>query len=164
MGGIVTFVKNMAQRKKKGAASTTSAKKPIDTCACTRHVEVGDASVIGPSHGSCHSNPAGYATPMDAMLHGSHEKMVYVTCVVPRPEGATPTRPDYLATVDVDPASETHGQIIHRLHMPCGSGDELHHFGWDTCSSCFGVPGKARRHLILPGGASPCVFFSQQLL
>ena len=30
-------------------------------------------------------------------------------------------------------------------------GDELHHFGWNACSSCHGDEHKARRFLIVPG-------------
>ena len=29
-------------------------------------------------------------------------------------------------------------------------GDELHHTGWNTCSSCFGDAGQTRDKLILP--------------
>jgi selenium-binding protein 1 len=33
-------------------------------------------------------------------------------------------------------------------------GDELHHFGWNACSSCHGDEGKERRFLVVPGVAS----------
>jgi selenium-binding protein 1 len=33
-------------------------------------------------------------------------------------------------------------------------GDELHHFGWNACSSCHGDAGKSRRFMIVPGLAS----------
>lgn len=58
-------------------------------------------------------------------------------------------KPDFLATVDVDPNSATYSKVIHRLHMPY-VGDELHHSGWNSCSSCHGDPLAARRYLILP--------------
>ena len=57
-------------------------------------------------------------------------------------------KPDYLATIDLDPASKTYSQVIHRLPMP-NVGDELHHFGWNACASCHGE--RARRYLIVPG-------------
>ena len=57
-------------------------------------------------------------------------------------------KPDYLATIDLDPASKTYSQVIHRLPMP-NVGDELHHFGWNACASCHGQ--RARRYLIIPG-------------
>ena len=53
-----------------------------------------------------------------------------------------------MVTIDVDPDSPQYGQIIHRL--PLGVGDELHHTGWNSCSSCFDDPSKSRSLLILP--------------
>ena len=58
-------------------------------------------------------------------------------------------KPDFLATVDVDPSSPTYSKVIHRLPVPY-LGDELHHFGWNSCSSCYGDPSAVRRYLILP--------------
>lgn len=58
--------------------------------------------------------------------------------------------PDYLATIDVDPASPTYSRVVHRTPMP-NVGDELHHFGWNACSSCHGDAGKSRRYLVVPG-------------
>uniref|UniRef100_A0ACB8G8P4 Methanethiol oxidase n=1 Tax=Sphaerodactylus townsendi TaxID=933632 RepID=A0ACB8G8P4_9SAUR len=40
-------------------------------------------------------------------------------------------------------------QVIHRLPMP-NVNDELHHTGWNACSSCFGDATKKRNRLILP--------------
>lgn len=87
-----------------------------------------------------------YASPADA-AKSARETLAYVTvtCV-----GIDRQRPDYLATVDVDPQSRTYSQVIHRLAMP-KPGDELHHFGWNACSSCHGDPTRARRFLLLPG-------------
>lgn len=93
---------------------------------------------------SCCSGP-GYATPMDAYLNGKKEKLLYVPCIQPDPNSG---KPDYLATVDCDPDSPTYSQVIHRL--PCGIGDELHHSGWNACSSCHGDTSKSRKYLILP--------------
>lgn len=39
-------------------------------------------------------------------------------------------------------------QIIHKLRM-LTAGDELHHSGWNVCSSCHGSPSK-RDTLVLP--------------
>jgi selenium-binding protein 1 len=59
-----------------------------------------------------------------------------------------------LAVVDLDSKSPTYGQVIRRVEMP-GAGDELHHFGWNTCSSCLCPnmphPHVERRYLIVPG-------------
>ncbi|WIA29980.1 hypothetical protein OEZ86_000078 [Tetradesmus obliquus] len=94
----------------------------------------------------------GYATPLDAFRNGAREKLIYVPCIV-----ADHSRPDYLATVDVDPDSSTYSQVIHRLPMPY-VGDELHHSGWNACSSCHGDPSKKRQFLILPSLKSGRVY------
>jgi selenium-binding protein 1 len=39
---------------------------------------------------------------------------------------------------------------VHRLPMP-QIGDELHHYGWNACSSCHGDDSRKRRYLIVPG-------------
>lgn len=85
-----------------------------------------------------------YATPADAM-QGPHEELAYVTATY---AGTNVERPDYLAVVDVKPGSATYSQVIHRVEMP-HCGDELHHFGWNACSSCHGH--RQRRYLIVPG-------------
>lgn len=80
----------------------------------------------------CHRGP-GYATPLDAMKNGPREQLLYIVAVQPdleNPDG------DYLATVDVDPSSSTYSQVIHRTYTKA-KGNELHHSGWNTCSSCF---------------------------
>ena len=63
-------------------------------------------------------------------------------------------RPDRLAVVDVDPQSVTYAQIVGRVAVP-GAGDELHHFGWNACSSCLCPnaphPHMERRYLVVPG-------------
>ncbi|WP_206951325.1 selenium-binding family protein [Trinickia acidisoli] len=67
-----------------------------------------------------------------------------------------PTRriPDELAVVDLDPGSSDYGKIVDRIAMP-NTGDELHHFGWNACSShlCPNAPHphSERRYLIVPG-------------
>ncbi|GLU30567.1 selenium-binding family protein [Trinickia caryophylli] len=62
--------------------------------------------------------------------------------------------PDELAVVDVDPGSPGYGSIVERVAMP-NVGDELHHFGWNACSSCLCPnaphPHTERRYLVVPG-------------
>jgi selenium-binding protein 1 len=62
--------------------------------------------------------------------------------------------PDALCVVDVDPASSTYAQVVGRLDMP-NVGDELHHFGWNACSSALCPyaphPHVERRYLVVPG-------------
>lgn len=91
----------------------------------------------------------GYATPQDAQ-RAPRESLLYCVGIY---TGTPVERPDYLATIDTDPASSTYGQVIHRLEMP-HVGDELHHFGWNVCSSCHGDATRERRFLIVPGLAS----------
>jgi selenium-binding protein 1 len=85
-----------------------------------------------------------FATPEDARK-SPPEKLAYVIGVY---AGTGVKKPDYLATIDVDPNSKTYSKIVHRLPMP-NVGDELHHFGWNACASCHGM--RARRYLIIPG-------------
>ena len=66
----------------------------------------------------------------------------------------TRTKPDALAVVDLEPGSRTYGQMVGRVDMP-NPGDELHHFGWNACSSCLCPysphPHMERRYLVVPG-------------
>ena len=94
-------------------------------------------------HASCGLT---YESPRAAM-RAPRETLAYTACIY---AGTGIEKPDYLATVDVDPASRTYGRVVHRLEMP-NVGDELHHYGWNACSSCHGDPLIKRRYLILPG-------------
>ena len=64
----------------------------------------------------------GYASPQEA-IQADKEKLLYTVALY---TGTGIEKPDYLATVDVDPESPTYSQVIHRLEMP-NIGDELHH-------------------------------------
>jgi selenium-binding protein 1 len=63
-------------------------------------------------------------------------------------------RPDALGVIDLDPGSPSYGTLVSRVELP-HSGDELHHFGWNACSSalCPYAPHAhvERRYLIVPG-------------
>jgi selenium-binding protein 1 len=63
--------------------------------------------------------------------------------------------------VDVDPRSPTYGQVVGRVELPY-AGDELHHFGWNACSSALCPyaphPHVQRRYLILPGLRSSRIY------
>ncbi len=91
-----------------------------------------------------HQGDRTFATPEEARK-SPREELAYVTCGY---AGTGAGNADYLATLDIDPASKTYSQVVHRLPMP-NIGDELHHFGWNACASCHGV--RARRYLIVPG-------------
>jgi methanethiol oxidase len=77
------------------------------------------------------------------------ETLAYVASFDPK--RATP---DEIAVVDLDADSPSYGTIVHRVAMP-HTGDELHHFGWNACSSCLCPnaphPHSERRYLVVPG-------------
>jgi methanethiol oxidase len=77
------------------------------------------------------------------------EKLAYVAIL-----SAAGDRPDALGVVDLDPVSSTYGKLIGRASMP-NAGDELHHFGWNACSSALCPyaphPHVERRYLVVPG-------------
>ena len=62
--------------------------------------------------------------------------------------------PDALTVIDLQEGSATYGQLVGRLDMP-EIGDELHHFGWNACSSALCPwaphPHVERRYLLVPG-------------
>ncbi|MEN6497977.1 MAG: selenium-binding family protein [Thermoguttaceae bacterium] len=87
-----------------------------------------------------------YASAEEAR-RSARETLVYIPGIY---TGTGIDKPDYLATIDVASNSKTYGQVVHRLEMP-HVGDELHHFGWNACSSCHGDATKSRRYLIVPG-------------
>jgi selenium-binding protein 1 len=101
-------------------------------------------------------DPTFYPSPRLA-AQAPPEKLAYVVTI--RPEGSG--RPDALAVVDVDPASREYGRIVGRLEMP-NVGDELHHFGWNACSSALCPyaphPHVERRYLIIPGLRSSRIY------
>jgi methanethiol oxidase len=63
-------------------------------------------------------------------------------------------KPDALCVIDVDPGSSSYSQVVGRVEMP-NVGDELHHFGWNACSSALCPysphPHVERRYLVVPG-------------
>ena len=89
-------------------------------------------------------------------MQGPPETLAYVALLDP-----TTRRADALAVVDLDPASATYGQPVHRLEAPF-KGDEFHHYGWSACSSSlYPASGHAfseRRYLIVPGIRSSRIY------
>ena len=84
-------------------------------------------------------------SPQEAMA-APPEEFAYVAALH---TGTGVDEPDFLAVVDLNPQSDTYSQITHRTPMP-GIGDELHHYGWQACSSACHSDIK-REHLIVPG-------------
>jgi methanethiol oxidase len=80
-----------------------------------------------------------HSSPQEAM-QAPREEFLYVACLH---EGTGVDAPDFLAVVDAED-----GRIIHETPMP-NVGDELHHYGWNRCSSA--CHGPDRSHLIVPG-------------
>ncbi len=78
------------------------------------------------------------------------ETLAYVAMLNVAPQA----RPDALAVVDLDPASASYAKIVGQVDMP-NAGDELHHFGWNACSSALCPyaphPHVERRYLLVPG-------------
>jgi len=101
--------------------------------------------------GCCAKGP-GFASPEDAFKNAQKEKLMYIPCIIP-----TKDRPDYLATIDVDPDSQTCGKVISRLNFSY-LGDEIHHTGWNSCSSCYNDPSKSRNRLIVLGLMSSRIY------
>lgn len=93
-------------------------------------------------------DPSFYPSPRLA-AKAPPETLAYVATFDP-----TRQQPDAIAVVDVDPQSATYTQIVGELAMP-NTGDELHHFGWNACSSCLCPnaphPHVERRYLVVPG-------------
>lgn len=102
----------------------------------------------------CCGHGPGYRSPMDAYHNGPREKLMYIPCIR---NNVDDQLPDYLATVDIDPESPTFSTVVHRLQMPY-IGDELHHTGWNSCSSCFGDPTKSRNRLVMPSLGSSRIY------
>ncbi len=94
-------------------------------------------------------DPTFYPSPKLASA-APPEKLAYVALLNPTHTGT----PDAIGVVDVDASSSTHGQLVGSVEMP-NAGDELHHFGWNACSSCLCPyaphPHTERRYLVVPG-------------
>ncbi len=95
------------------------------------------------------TDPTFYPSPKLAM-QAPAEKLAYVAAL----NASGGDRPDALVVVDVDHGSAKYGQIVGHVDMP-NVGDELHHFGWNACSSALCPyaphPHVERRYLIVPG-------------
>src|SRR5438067_10995320 len=102
------------------------------------------------------ADPTFYASPKLAM-QAPKETLAYVAALNANGNG----KPDAMVVVDVDPASKSFGQIVGRTDMP-NAGDELHHFGWNACSSALcpyaAHPHIERRYLLLPGLRSSRIY------
>lgn len=97
---------------------------------------------------SVRPDPTFHPSPRLAM-QAPDENYAYVALL--RPDKS---RPDAIAVVDTTPGSTGYGRVAHTVELAT-PGDELHHFGWNACSSMLcpltGHPFTERRYLIVPG-------------
>src|SRR5881396_143101 len=95
-------------------------------------------------------DPTFYRSPA-AAIAAPPERLAYVAAF--DPAGA---QRDAMTVVDCDAGSPTYGDVIGWTELPSG-GNELHHFGWNACSSALCHKGHAhhgtleRRYLVVPG-------------
>ena len=101
-------------------------------------------------------DPTFYPSPRLA-AEGPREKLAFVAALNP-PGGKNN---DAILVVDVDPESQHYSHEVGRCVMP-EAGDELHHFGWNACSSALCPyaphPHIERRYLIVPGLRSSRIY------
>jgi selenium-binding protein 1 len=96
-------------------------------------------------------DPTFYTSPAEAAA-ASPETHAYVVTLNTGSNGDR--APDALTVIDLQEGSSTFGRLTSRLDMP-NAGDELHHFGWNACSSALCPwaphPHVERRYLLVPG-------------
>ena len=96
-------------------------------------------------------DPTFYPTATKATA-APREQLAYVATIDASSNGDG--RPDALAVLDLDESSSSYGELVGRVEMP-NVGDELHHFGWNACSSALCPwmphPHVERRYLVVPG-------------
>ena len=97
------------------------------------------------------SDPTFYRTPGEAIA-APPEGLAYVAAYDPAGRAK-----DAMVVLDCDPAASTYGQVVGWSELPTG-GNELHHFGWNACSSALCHQGHngggqplERRYLLVPG-------------
>ncbi len=78
------------------------------------------------------------------------EELAYVALLNTGGNGGT----DAIGVIDVNPESPAYGTLVGKTELPF-AGDEVHHFGWNACSShlCPWAPHAhvERRYLVVPG-------------
>jgi len=107
-------------------------------------------------------DPTFYPSPRMAM-RAPAERLAYVVAFDANAALGRPGqhRHDGLATIDVDPASKTYGQMVSFTEVPT-LGDQLHHSGWNACSASLCPyaphPHVERRYLLAPALGSSRIF------
>jgi methanethiol oxidase len=95
-------------------------------------------------------DPTFYRSPAEAMA-APPERLGYVAAFDPAGRAR-----DAMAVLDLDPSSPSYGRVVGWSELPT-AGNELHHFGWNACSSALCHQGHGghgqpleRRYLIVP--------------
>jgi len=102
-------------------------------------------------------DPTFYRSPTDAIT-APPETLAYVAAFDPAGE-----KSDAMTVVDCDPSSSSYGRVVGWTDFE-SAGNELHHFGWNACSSALCHEGHGhnghleRRYLIVPGLRSSRTF------
>lgn len=82
-------------------------------------------------------------------MEAPDERYAFVALLRPQRD-----KPDALGVVDMQPDSAHYGRVVHKIELT-HPGDEVHHFGWNACSSMLSPlnahPFTERRYLIVPG-------------
>jgi methanethiol oxidase len=99
-------------------------------------------------------DPTFYRTPAEAAAAPA-EDLAYVVAF-----DRHGTQSDAMTVIDVNPVSDRYGQVVGWTDV--GRGHELHHFGWNACSSALkheghDMTGLARRYLLVPGIRSSAI-------
>ena len=85
------------------------------------------------------TDPTFYRTP-GAAIAAAPEQLAYVAAFDPAGQ-----QKDAIAVVDCDPSSPTYAGVIGWAELPT-AGNELHHFGWNACSSALCHDGHGGHH------------------
>jgi selenium-binding protein 1 len=100
---------------------------------------------------SGHTDPTFYRSPGEAIA-APPERLAYVAAYDPAGQAK-----DAMTVIDTDPSSPDYGRVVGWSELP-HPGNELHHFGWNACSSALCHQGHGdhatpleRRYLIVPG-------------
>jgi len=101
-------------------------------------------------------DPTFYRTAADAAA-APVEDLAYVAAF-----DRAGSRPDAMLVVDVKPTSPTFSKVVGSLEVGT-PGDELHHYGWNACSTALkheghNMDGLARRYLVVPGLRSSNIY------
>ena len=97
------------------------------------------------------TDPTFYRSPL-AAIAAPPERLAYVAAYDPAGQAK-----DAMTVIDCDPSSSDYGKVVGWSELPT-AGNELHHFGWNACSSALCHQGHGdhgapleRRYLIVPG-------------